>query len=73
MRYYVEQKYYNNGTVDARMLLESEVIGVHGMEWYAGATPNESRFKEFPKYDLYVDVFKSYEEAEEFLNDALYA
>lgn len=55
------------------MLLESEVIGVPSMEWHAGATPNESRFKELSGYDLYVDVFESYEEAEEFYNDALNA
>lgn len=73
MGYYVESKYYDNGKVDARMLLESEVIGVPGMEWHAGATPNESCFKELPRYDLYVDAFESYEEAEDFLNDALNA
>ena len=73
MKYYVEQKYYDNGKIDARILFESEVIGVPGMEWYAGATPNESRYKEFPEYDLYVDVFESYEEAEGFLNDTLNA
>lgn len=73
MKYYVEQKYYDNGAVEAQMLLESEVIGVPSMEWHAGATPNESRFKELSGYDLYVDVFESYEEAEEFYNDALNA
>ena len=73
MKYYVEQKYYDNGAVEAQMLLESEVIGVPGMEWHAGATPNESCFKELSGYDLYVDVFESYEEEEEFYNDALNA
>lgn len=72
--YYVEQKYFDNGKVKARILLESEVVGSgDANERYAAAKPGSSFHEEHANYDLYVDCFDTYEEAQEFAGGALKA
>ncbi|MEL7608124.1 MAG: hypothetical protein AAGU74_01300 [Bacillota bacterium] len=72
--YYVEQKYFDNGKVEVRILLESEVVGAGGeTARYAAAKPGDAFCEEHADYDLYVDCFSTYEEAEEFKAGALKA
>jgi hypothetical protein len=72
--YYVEQKYFDNGKVKARILLESEVIGAGNENArYATAKPGSAFHEEHANYDLYVDCFGTFEEAEEFAAGALKA
>jgi hypothetical protein len=60
--YYVEQKYYDNGKVKARILLESEAYGL-------GYNKATTTYKEGVDCDLYVDPCETYKEAEQLVRD----
>jgi hypothetical protein len=60
MKYYVVSKFFDNGKVQAEILLESEKT-----------EDIKSEMKE--NYDQYVDTFDSYEEAEKFKKECFLA
>jgi len=62
--YFVEQKYYDNGKTEARILLESEAHQLGYKDGYS---------EEKESYDLYVDTRNTYEAALQLVKETLNA